>query len=38
MSEDKIKIEKPYEIVNIVEEILKFNEKKNKKNPKNDMT
>ena len=37
MSEDKIKIEKPYEIVNIVEEILKFNEKTPKKPPKNDM-
>ena len=25
MSEDKIKIEKPYKIVEIVEEVLKFN-------------
>ena len=31
MSEDEIKIEKPYQIVNIVEEILKFNEKNNNK-------
>ena len=28
MSEDKINIEKPYKIVNIVEDILKFNKKK----------
>ena len=32
MSEDEIKIEKPYKIVNNAEEILKFNEKKNKIN------
>ena len=30
MSEDKINIEKPYKIVNIVEDILKFNKKKTK--------
>ena len=28
MSEDEVKIEKPYEIVDIVEEILEFNEQK----------
>ena len=32
MSGDEIKIEKPYKIVNIVEEIFKFNEKKKKIN------
>ena len=31
MSEDEIKIKKPYEIVNIVEKILEFNEQKQKK-------
>ena len=30
MSADEIKIEKPYEIVDIVEEILEFNEKEQK--------
>ena len=30
-SEDEIKIEKPYEIVNIIEKILKFNEQKQNK-------
>ena len=31
MSEDEIKIKKPYEIVNIVDNILEFNEQKQKK-------
>ena len=30
MSEDEIKIEKPYEMVDIVEKILEFNEQKQK--------
>ena len=34
MSDDEIKIEKPYQILNIVEEILKFNEKNNNKKEK----
>ena len=38
MAEDEIKMEKPYEIVNTVEGILQFNEKKKKKkNNKKDM-